>query len=161
MNLRHFWNSIPRPVQVAAFAIVSTAALVGLLAGPRFVTAHCAMAGHGGVSSGFHAVSGLGIGLLFGSLASIWLLSLGYVYADARRRAMQPVLWTLVAALVPNLLGFLLYFAMRRPITTPCVRCGHGMEADVRFCSWCGHDRLTGAMSTPAAPTPTAPGAPS
>ena len=46
-----------------------------------------------------------------------WTLCLGYVYADAKRRGMRPVLWTLIAALFPHLFGFLLYFALRQPMT--------------------------------------------
>ncbi len=81
---------------------------------------------------------GMGMGLLAGSLAAIWLLCLGYVYADARRRAMPAVLWTLIALMVPNLLGFLFYFALRRPLASPCPKCGNAIAAEQRFCSWCG-----------------------
>ena len=80
------------------------------------------------------------MGLLTGTLAAIWLLCLGYVYADARRRAMPPVLWTLLAALVPNLLGFLFYFALRKPLAAPCAHCGQLLETGQRFCSRCGFD---------------------
>jgi hypothetical protein len=83
--------------------------------------------------------AGAAFGLIFGSVIAIWLLCLGYVYGDTRRRAMPPVLWTLVALLVPNLLGFLLYFVLRRPITVACANCGQATSLDQRFCSWCGN----------------------
>ena len=67
---------------------------------------------------------GLGVGLLVGAFFAFWLLCLGYVYADARRRAMPAVLWVLLAIFIPNLLGFLLYFALRRPLGSPCPNCG-------------------------------------
>jgi hypothetical protein len=77
-------------------------------------------------------------------LIAIWILCLGYVYADSRRRAMPAILWTLLAALVPNLLGFLFYFALRRPLVSPCPRCGQPGETG-RFCSACGFDKLSSA----------------
>jgi hypothetical protein len=88
---------------------------------------------------------GPGIGLLAGSLVALWILCLGYVYADARRRAMPAVPWTLIAALVPNLLGFLFYFALRRPIMSPCPQCGQPVHPAQRFCATCGFDRLASA----------------
>jgi hypothetical protein len=98
------------------------------------------------------------MGLLAGSIAGIWALCLGYVYADARSRSMPPILWTLIAALIPNLLGFLLYFALRRPFTIPCPKCGHAIVAEQRFCAWCGCE----IASPPSSPTlHQAPGAPS
>ena len=86
-----------------------------------------------------HLIAGLGLGLLAGVVIAIWVLGLGYVYADARRRAMPPILWTLIAVFIPNLLGFLLYFALRRPIALPCPHCGQPTTAEQRFCSWCGY----------------------
>ena len=59
------------------------------------------------------SAAGLGLGLLAGIAIAAWVLGLGYVYGDARRRRMHAVLWTLIAALTPNLLGFLLFFALR------------------------------------------------
>ena len=60
--------------------------------------------------------------LVLGVVLAIWLLCLGFVFADARRRDMRSVLWVLVAALFPHLLGFLLYFVMRHPIAATCTR---------------------------------------
>ncbi len=77
-------------------------------------------------------------GLAMGVFLAVWVLCLGYVYADAKRRAMRPVLWTLIAALFPHLFGFLLYFALRQPMTPRCMKCGQPVTLDQRFCSWCG-----------------------
>jgi hypothetical protein len=85
--------------------------------------------------------------LVLGILLAIWLLCLGFVFADARRRAMRPVLWVLVAALFPHLLGFLLYFVMRHPIAAACTHCGMTVSNHPRFCSWCG--------TAPFSPNPT------
>ena len=44
---------------------------------------------------------------------------------------MRPVLWVLVAALFPHLLGFLLYFVMRHPIAVDL----HALRKDVPLIS--------------------------
>jgi hypothetical protein len=85
--------------------------------------------------------AGAGAGLLFGILSAIWFLCLGFVFADARGRDMPAVAWTLMAMLVPNLLGFLLYFVLRKPLTVPCPSCGRAMSPEQPFCSWCGSSR--------------------
>jgi len=95
-------------------------------------------------------IAGLGLGLLVGVVIAIWILGLGYVNADARRRGMPPILWTLIAAFIPNLLGFLLYFALRRPVASPCPHCGQAMTAEQRFCSWCGYQGSSALASQPS-----------
>ncbi|MGC1871574.1 MAG: PLDc N-terminal domain-containing protein [Acidobacteriaceae bacterium] len=103
-----------------------------------------------GIPSGaLTAAIGLGIGLVAGTFLAFWLLCLGYVYADSRRRAMPAVLWVLVAIFVPNLLGFLLYFAIRHPLGSPCSNCGQLIAAEQRFCSWCGRQ----SFAPPPAPS--------
>ena len=93
---------------------------------------------------------GAGLGLLAGVVIAIWILCLGYVNADARRRGMPPILWTLIVAFIPNLLGFLLYFALRRPIALPCPHCGQATTAGQRFCSWCGYQEDRSSAVSPA-----------
>lgn len=141
MKRRGFLNVVPQPVQIAACAIVCVAVLVGLVVGIVQAPASNQVVM-------LESLAGIGIGLLVGSFVALWILCLGYVYADARRRAMPPVLWTLLAALVPNLLGFLFYFALRKPIVSACPQCGQGMEAGQRFCASCGFDKLVTPAGT-------------
>ncbi|HTU51806.1 MAG TPA: zinc ribbon domain-containing protein [Acidobacteriaceae bacterium] len=149
MKTDTFWSLIPKGVKIAA-AVVFVCALI---AGPVIGTWQGHMAGPNtmnGIPSGaLTAAIGLGIGLVVGAFVAFWLLSLGYVYADSRRRAMPAVLWVLVAIFVPNLLGFLLYFAIRRPLGSPCSNCGQLIAAEQRFCSWCGSQ----SFAPPPAPT--------
>jgi hypothetical protein len=140
MKRHQFWDVVPQPVRIAACAIVCVAILIGFIAG----AVHGRVTGLVNTSPALESLAGIGMGLLAGSFIAIWLLCLGYVYADARRRAMPPVLWTLIAALVPNLLGFLFYFALRRPFTPPCPRCGKPGETG-RFCPSCGFDKFSAA----------------
>jgi hypothetical protein len=87
---------------------------------------------------GHFAPYAVAIGLVIGAIfAGIALLS-GYVYADSARRGMPPIPWTLLALLVPNGVGFVLYFVLRKPIVHPCPSCGNGIAPDVAFCPYCG-----------------------
>lgn len=148
MNLRQFLNLVPKGVRIAAASILAGSVLLALLSTAGFLFGHAGDNGHRAAG----ALIGL-MAILFAVAFDAWLLSLGYVYTDARRRAMPPILWTLVAILVPNLLGFLLYFVLRRPITEACANCGQATSLEQRFCSWCGHPR-------PQAPSGTAPTGP-
>jgi hypothetical protein len=131
--IRRFLNTVPNAVRVSALALVICGTLLGLVLGSVYSTPNTFVPG---------PVIGFGAGLVFSSFLAIWLLSLGYVYADARRRAMRPGLWVLVAALFPHLLGFLLYFVMRQPIGSNCPHCGQTIAASQRFCPTCGHPQL-------------------
>jgi hypothetical protein len=140
---RNFWNVVPRAVRKATFAIVGLVVLLGLIAGLVY-----------GPNKGqpLLPLAGVGGGFILGSLIAIWVLCLGYVFADAQRRAMPPIPWTLIAAFVPNLLGFLFYFALRRPLLVPCPRCGQAIYTGQRFCASCGFDTVSSAPSTAPAP---------
>ena len=137
MKSNQFWNTVPKPVRTAALATIGIAVLLGLIVGGVQ-----AWSGNQFVALG--SLFGACIGVSMGSLVALFILCLGYVYADARRRAMPPVLWTLLALLVPNLLGFLFYFALRRPLISPCPQCGRPGESG-RFCPSCGFDKLSAA----------------
>ena len=56
------------------------------------------------------------LSVLAGVVLSIYLLLIGYVNQDAKRRDMGQVLWTLLVIFVPNGLGFLAYFLLRKPL---------------------------------------------
>jgi hypothetical protein len=78
------------------------------------------------------------LGFAVGLFAAAYVLALGYVYGDAARRGMPPVAWTLLAFLVTNLVGFLLYFLLRKPLLDPCGQCGRGVRQGLAFCPHCG-----------------------
>ena len=129
MRLRQFLSIVPNTVQFWALVLVGCTLLIGLVAGYK-------SAAQGAVLRTM-SVDG-SAALVFGIALAIWLLCLGFVFADAQRRAMRSVLWVLVAALFPHLLGFLLYFVMRQPIASTCTHCGQTIALHQRFCSWCG-----------------------
>src|SRR5262249_11680271 len=79
----------------------------------------------------------IAIGTLMWGFPFVYGFLLAYVFGDARRRGMRYKVWTLVAALVPNALGFLLYFLLREPKLTRCGACGAAVLRDLAFCPQC------------------------
>ena len=129
MKLRRFLSIVPKTVQLWAWVLVGCALLIGLVVGYKTADQGAmlrTMTTYGSAA------------LVLGIVLAIWLLCLGFVFADARRRDMRSALWVLVAALFPHLLGFLLYFVMRHPIAATCTQCGMTVSNHQRFCSWCG-----------------------
>jgi hypothetical protein len=63
---------------------------------------------------------------------------IGYVYGDAKRRGMRYVMWTWLAALVPDAIGVILYFILRDPLPSPCPRCNTQVPSKFTFCPHCG-----------------------
>ena len=77
-----------------------------------------------------------------GLFAVAYVLLAGYVYADASQRGMSAIAWTALSVLVPNAIGFVLYFVLRKPIVHPCPNCGCGVAQGAAFCSRCGQSQL-------------------
>ena len=110
-----------------------------------------------------------------GTAIACYILLIGYVNGDAGRRGMSRLLWTLIAIFVPNALGIVLYFVLRKPrllhcpqcdtVVDPafgfcprcrhklgalCPQCGHGVNPTDKFCPYCGAD-----LATVPTPVPT------
>jgi Phospholipase_D-nuclease N-terminal len=136
MKIRQFLDVVPKPARVWAVVIVCCAVVGGLAAGYYGATTGKNMAANGGFA------------ILVGILAAIWILCLGFVFADARRRDMPAVAWMLMAMMVPNLLGFLLYFVLRKPLMRPCATCGRAVLPEQPFCSWCGSERSSASVTS-------------
>jgi hypothetical protein len=117
-----------RELEVAPRAGVFVAAVVGLAAALAFTWA----------AQGFP----LPLRVLFSALMGLLVFAYGflvaYVHGDAERRGMRPLIWTLVAALVPNGIGFLAYFVVREPLLRRCGSCGASARRDLAFCPQCG-----------------------
>ena len=80
----------------------------------------------------------LWFGLTFGVFTAAYFLALGFVYGDAKRRQMPAWAWVLAAFLIPNCIGFVLYFVFRTPLLGPCRSCGQPTRGGDAFCSHCG-----------------------
>jgi len=82
----------------------------------------------------------LGGALTFGAIMLLAvMLLIVYVNFDARRRLMNRTLWTLLAIFVPNAIGFILYFLLRRPLPQCCPQCAGLVQPDFVVCPACGH----------------------
>lgn len=79
------------------------------------------------------------LGLLVGLILTCYLLLIGYVNRDSGRRGMSRALWTAVSILVPNGLGFILYFILRQPLIGNCPQCGHAVQHGFNFCPQCNY----------------------
>ncbi|HEV2389052.1 MAG TPA: zinc ribbon domain-containing protein [Candidatus Acidoferrales bacterium] len=78
------------------------------------------------------------LSILTGAVMICFALVVGYVYADAKRRGMRYVMWTWLAALVPNAIGIILYFVLRDPLLVSCSSCGSHVRQNLAFCPQCG-----------------------
>jgi hypothetical protein len=70
-----------------------------------------------------------------------YVLFVGYVYRDSKRRGMRPVMWTLLVIFIPNMIGFILYFILRDPILQGCRQCGADVRTGFAYCPKCGTPR--------------------
>lgn len=78
-----------------------------------------------------------------------------YVYQDAKRRGMNQVLWTLVAALAPSLIGFIIYLLVRGNYPDlECPKCGGAVTEQFTVCPTCGAKLR---LSCPGCHTPVEP----
>jgi hypothetical protein len=158
-----FLSVVPQPARRIATVLFCLALLIGMIYGfvggrSQMLTDH--VHGHfpayGPYLPVLISLACLVPGAFIGSLFAVLVLGLGYVYGDARRRNMPAVAWLLVALFVPNLLGFLLYFVLRKPLGRPCPQCGQAITPEQRFCSWCGGQQYGapyGATVAPPGPT--------
>jgi hypothetical protein len=82
------------------------------------------------------------------------ILLIGYINADARRRGMRYVMWTLLALFLPNSLGIILYFVLRDPILKPCPKCGAPSGPNFTYCPQCGAELAPGCPTCKRAVDP-------
>src|SRR5271155_4551889 len=123
-------NLLPRAAMVIAVLAVPTWLVFFASSQGRFLLA----------SKGFLSAmpDALWFGLTFGAFTAAFFLALGYVYGDAKRRDMPAWAWVIAAFLIPNFIGFILYFLFRRPLLGPCSSCGKPIRGGEAFCSHCG-----------------------
>ena len=129
-------------------------------------------------------LAAVGIVTLAGLFFAAFLLMLGYVNRDAKRRGMNSLLWTLlVVVLSPGYvgIGFIIYFLIREPLPYPCPRCSqpvgprfnfcpnckcdlhpscpnckHEIAETDKYCPYCSHELARAALATPLLPAESA-----
>jgi hypothetical protein len=126
---------IPRP----ALIIAVVAALLVPFAALSFVVVVRMQPTHGSLAwVPFAALAGVAVMLML----SVYVLLVGYIVGDARRRGMRPLLWALLAIFIPNAIGIILYFILRDPLLQHCSKCGSAAQASFTFCAVCGEALL-------------------
>ncbi len=84
------------------------------------------------------ALAGVITAVMFGLSCLVFIL--GYVYNDAKRRGMNPVLWTVLVLLLSGpyvFIGLIVYLLIRDPLPYPCPQCGATVSARFNFCPNC------------------------
>ena len=79
------------------------------------------------------------LAILGGTVLGCYILLIGYVNRDAGRRGMSRLGWTLLAICVPNALGIVLYFVLRKPRIATCPQCGNAVQTGFNFCPRCNY----------------------
>ena len=77
------------------------------------------------------------LGVITGSVLAVYFLLIGYVNRDSGRRGMSRTLWTIIVMLVPNALGFILYFLVRQPAMQQCPQCHAQVQTTFNYCPTC------------------------
>jgi hypothetical protein len=91
------------------------------------------------VSTRHHSIEArLVFPILMGVTTAGYILVVGYVYGDAKRRGMRYVLWTLLATFLFWGIGIILYFILREPLMGFCSRCGKPASHNFAYCPHCG-----------------------
>ena len=74
---------------------------------------------------------------------AIFLFMLGYVYRDAKRRDMNPILWTLLVLILSPaymFIGLIIYLLVREPLPYSCPQCSTTVNARFNFCPNCKYN---------------------
>ena len=63
-----------------------------------------------------------------------------FVFNDAKKRGMDPWLWTIIVIFVPNLIGLIIYLITRNSNTKKtCANCGKPVDENFMNCPFCGN----------------------
>jgi RNA polymerase subunit RPABC4/transcription elongation factor Spt4 len=78
-----------------------------------------------------------------GFALSCLFFMLGYVYRDAKRRGMNPALWTLLVLILSGgyfFIGLIIYLLVREPLPYTCPQCAATVNARFNFCPTCKYN---------------------
>jgi Phospholipase_D-nuclease N-terminal len=72
-----------------------------------------------------------------GTALASYVLLVGYVSRDVKRRKMSAALWMLIVVIMPGGIGAVVYFLLRQPILARCPNCTTELAASFHFCPQC------------------------
>ncbi|HEX7157369.1 MAG TPA: zinc ribbon domain-containing protein [Edaphobacter sp.] len=77
------------------------------------------------------------MGYSWGTAFASYVLLVGYVSRDVKRRRMPAALWMLIVVLLPGGIGAVVYFILRQPILRSCPNCRTEIATSYHFCPQC------------------------
>lgn len=77
------------------------------------------------------------MGYSWGTIFGSYVLLIGYVSLDVKRRGMAAGLWVLIVLVMPVGIGAVIYFLLRQPLVAPCPHCGSPIMSSYQFCPRC------------------------
>ena len=77
------------------------------------------------------------MGYSWGTAFASYVLLVGYVSRDVKRRKMSAGLWMLIVILMPGGIGAVVYFLLRQPILSRCPHCTTEISSNCHFCAQC------------------------
>jgi len=84
-----------------------------------------------------------GVILATAFVISVFILTLGYVYRDAKRRGMNGALWMLLVLILSPaylFIGLIIYLLIREPLPFTCPQCSATISARFNFCPNCKYN---------------------
>jgi hypothetical protein len=76
-------------------------------------------------------------GYSWGTAFASYMLLIGYVSRDVRRRNMSAGLWMLIVVMMPGGIGAVVYFLLRQPILSRCAHCTTEISSSYNYCPQC------------------------
>ncbi len=73
----------------------------------------------------------------WGTALASYVLLIGYISRDVKRRNMSPGIWMLMALVMPGGIGAIVYFLLRQPVMTRCPSCRTELANGFHFCPQC------------------------
>ena len=94
---------------------------------------------HGVLPHGRHEMLPMRLlmGYSWGTAFASYVLLIGYVSRDVKRRNMSAKLWMLIVILMPGGIGAVVYFLLRQPILSRCPHCTTEIASSFHFCPQC------------------------
>ena len=73
----------------------------------------------------------------WGTALASYVLLIGYISRDVKRRNMSAGIWMLMVLVMPGGIGAIVYFLLRQPVVTRCPSCSTEVASGVHFCPQC------------------------
>ncbi len=73
----------------------------------------------------------------WGAALASYVLLIGYISRDVKRRNMSPGIWMLIVLVMPGGIGAVVYFLLRQPMMSRCPSCRTEVASGFHFCPQC------------------------